>query len=221
MTVSPNRPQSGPSEPERASNPTIDPLSFRRTLGHLATGVTVVTTWGPDGVQGLTANSVTSVSLNPPLILLCIDRRSQTLAHIQAAGVFGVNLLRETQEALSRYYARSWRAPTPPEHRFEEWAGVPHLIGSLGALSCRVAETYDGGDHIILLGRVVGLRVDEPAGRPLLFYRGQYAGLVPHDASPPEAPELLSGEQFHVYYGEWSHEDDTQRPGPPPSPWFS
>lgn len=220
MTVTPTNPAPGEGpRPEAYGSPsTVDELAFRRTLGHLATGVTVVTTWGPAGVHGLTANAITSLSLRPPLILMCIDRRSRTLGHLRTEGAFAVNLLRQTQEPLSRYFARSWHAPEPPEHRFEDWAGVPYLIGSLGALSCRVAEVLEGGDHLIVTGRVVGMRIDKPTGRPLLFYRGQYAGLVPHDTSVPEAPELISSDQIRVYYGEWMPEDEERRP--PVHPWF-
>jgi len=83
-----------------------------------------------------------------------------------------------------------------------------------------VAEILDGGDHIIVVGRVVGLRVDDPEGRPLLFYRGRYASLVSHDASPPELPELTSSEHIHVYYGEWSQDESEPAGRPIPAhPW--
>ncbi len=203
---------------ERSASPApVDELAFRRTLGHLATGVTVITTHGDQGVHGMTANAVTSVSLDPPLILVCVDRRARMLRYIQERSAFGVNLLRETQEPLSRFFARSWKASAPPEYRFEEWAGIPYLVGSLGGISCRVYQVLEGGDHAIVLGRVVGLRVDEPAGRPLLFYRGRYAGLVEHQESPPESPELTSPEQIRAYYGEWSQEDEQP---PSPLPWY-
>lgn len=199
----------------------IDALTFRRTMGHLATGVTIVTVYGDDGAHGMTANAVTSVSLHPPLILFCVDRKARTARYVQRANAFAVNILRETQEPLSRFFAGSWRAATPPEHRFEEWAGTPYLIGSLGAISCRLAAMYDGGDHLIVVGRVVGLRVDEPAGQPLLFYRGQYAGLIPHDTSPPESPELMSYDKIRMYYGEWAHDDEDDGPGRAIEPaWF-
>jgi len=199
----------------------IDQLAFRRTLGYLATGVTVISLYSDEGVHGMTANAVMSLSLDPPLILVAIDRRSRTARRIQTARAFCVNILRDTQEPLSRFFARSWRPATPPEHRFTEWAGVPYLVGSLAGISCRVAEILDGGDHIIVVGRVVGLRVDDPEGRPLLFYRGRYASLVSHDDSPPESPELTSSEHIHVYYGEWSQDENEPGAGRPipAHPW--
>lgn len=207
--------------PDRRGKTGVDELTFRRTLGHLATGVTVISTYTDAGVHGMTANAVMSLSLDPPLILVAIDRRARTARHVQTARAFCVNILRDTQEPLSRFFARSWRPSAPPEHRFEEWAGVPYLVGSLGGISCRVAEILDGGDHIIVLGRVVGLRVDDPAGRPLLFYRGRYATLVPHDDSLPESPELTSSHHIRVYYGEWSQGDGEVPPDrpAPPHPW--
>lgn len=208
---------SGPHEAEAEHEHAFDELAFRQTLGHLATGVTVVTVATSQGVYGMTANAVTSVSLSPPLILVCIDRRARLVNFIQENGRFGVNLLRETQEPLSRYFARSWRSEEPPEHRFQEWAGVPHLVGSLGALSCRTSEIVEAGDHLIVIGQVAGLRVDDAYGSPLLYYRGQYAGLIEHELGPPESPELQSGARFQLYHREWEPEDEARHgpPGPP------
>lgn len=198
----------------------FDGLAFRRTLGHLATGVTIVTTRIDGGTHGMTANAVVSVSLNPPLILVCLDRRARMTGYVAASGRFGINLLRESQAPVSRYFARSWRSPQPPEHRFEEWAGVPYLAGSLGALSCRVAQQIDGGDHVIVIARVVGLRLDDPTGAPLLFYRGKYAALTERVAGPAELPELRAAAHFQLYYRDWEPEDEaSQEPSPPGSSW--
>src|SRR6185437_5533383 len=100
------------------------------------------------------------------------------------------SILRESQAPISRYFARSWRSPQPPEHQFEEWAGVPYLVGSLGALSCRTTQVIEGGDHLVVLARVAGIRVDNPTGAPLLYYRGRYAALAERVAGPAESPEL-------------------------------
>lgn len=210
--------QAGPSY-----RPAIDALAFRRTLGHFATGVTVVTIYTDDGIHGMTANAFSSLSLDPPQILICVDRRAHTARYIRSSNAFAVNVLRQTQEPLSRLFANSWRFGSPPEHRLEEWAGAPYLVGSLGALSCRVADVFESGDHLIVVGRVVGLRVDEPNGEPLLFYRGQYGAFVARDDSPPEEPELISYDQIRVYYGEISEteEESTDSDRPVPShPWF-
>ena len=193
----------------------FDNLAFRRTMGHLATGVTLITTRSAEQIHGMTANAVTSVSLDPPLILICLDRRSRMAQYIEESGRFGVNLLDEKQAPISRYFARSWHSPQPPAHRFEEWAGVPFLAGSLGALSCRMTQILDGGDHLVVMARVVGIRVDNPTGTPLIYYRGTYAALVERVPGPAESPELMSPTHFQVYYREWEPEDEArQGPGP-------
>ncbi len=198
----------------------FDGLAYRRTLGHLATGVTIITTRTEDGIHGMTANAVVSVSLNPPLILICLDRRARMKTYIESSGRFGINLLSERQAPMSRYFARSWRSPQPPEHQFEEWAGVPYLAGSMGALSCRVSEHVEGGDHLVVIARVVGLRLDDPTAAPLLFYRGGYAALTDRVAGPAEQPELQSAAHFQLYYRDWEPEDEAgQGPSSPGSTW--
>lgn len=195
-------------QPQAEVQTEFDALAFRRTMGHLATGITVITTETPVGTHGMTANAVTSLSLSPPLMLVCVDRQAHTAEHIRAVDRFGINILSDTQEPLSRLFSGSWREPNPPEHHFEPWAGVQYLAGSLGALSCRVTEILDGGDHIIVIGRVVGLRVDEPGGNPLLYYRGRYVGLAQQD-------NQVAGEQpgpphprFNVCDRNWKQDDD-------------
>ena len=189
----------------------FDTLAFRQTLGYLAAGVTVVSVYVDGEPYGMTANAVTSVSLTPPLVLVCVDRRAHLASRLREAVPFGINILSEAQEPLSRFFARSWQLPVPPAHRFQEWAGMPQLAGSLAAVSCRVSEVLPGGDHIIVLGRVVGVRVDQPNGRPLLYYRGTYASLVDWPDHRPEAPELGTARQFQLYYPEWEPEDADER----------
>jgi flavin reductase (DIM6/NTAB) family NADH-FMN oxidoreductase RutF len=206
----------GPAAGEHA----FDELAFRRTLGHLATGVTVITTRTTERVHGMTANAVTSVSLDPPLILICLDRQSRMARYVEESGRFGINLLDERQAPISRYFARSWHSPQPPEHRFEEWAGVPYLVGSLGALSCRTTQIIEGGDHLVVMARVAGIRVDNPTGAPLLFYRGKYAALAERVAGPAESPELQAPSQFQVFYRDWEPEDEArQGPSSPGPSW--
>ena len=208
-----------PAGPAASEHP-FDGLAFRRTLGHLATGVTLVTTRAAERIHGMTANAVTSVSLDPPLILICLDRRSRMAKFIEQSGQFGINLLDEQQAPISRYFARSWRSPQPPEHRFEEWAGVPYLADSLGALSCRTTQTVDGGDHLIVIARVVGLRVDNPTGAPLLYYRGKYAALTERVTGPAESPELQASSHFQIFYRDWEPEDEArQGPSSPGPSW--
>lgn len=151
----------------------IAPDEFRRVLGHFASGVTVVTTWDANGrPTGFTASAFTSVSLTPPLVLVCVDHRAQTYDALRAHGRFAVSILAADQEAVSRHFASTQlnkfdRVP------FEKGAqGLPVLPASLARLECRTVLTYPGGDHTIFVGEVETAAVGE--GEPLLYYRGHY-----------------------------------------------
>jgi flavin reductase (DIM6/NTAB) family NADH-FMN oxidoreductase RutF len=151
----------------------VDAASFRNACGHFATGVSIVTMAGADGTpHGLTANSFTSVSLDPPLVLVCIERTITTYAAIQQAEGWVVNILTEGQEELCRRFA------TPDIDKFAGVTteagdfGAPRIPGSLAYLSVRRRAEYDGGDHGIFLGEVT--EVEVRGGEPLIFYRGMY-----------------------------------------------
>ncbi|MBS3962656.1 MAG: alpha/beta fold hydrolase [Sandarakinorhabdus sp.] len=154
-----------------------DPRTLRDALGCFATGVTVVTAFAPDGTPiGLTANSFTSVSLIPPLLLVCIDRRAGSLPALELADGFAVNVLHIGQQPTSNRFAR------PGADRFADTAwdtgefGAPVLAGTLAAFECRRHALHDGGDHVILIGEVVKARF-EPRRDPLLYFRGKYRRL--------------------------------------------
>ena len=157
----------------------VDSAEFRRVLGHFVTGVTVLTTRDATGAPaGLTVNAFASVSLEPPLVLVCVDRASDTHALIEAAGYFAVNVLADGQERVSRRFAEgegrtrfdglAWR---------DEVTGAPVLDDALAWVDCRVRSTCDGGDHTIWIGQV--LAGDAREGVPLLFYRGGYGRFTP------------------------------------------
>lgn len=158
----------------------IDPIEFRRVMGHFATGVTVVTTVTPEGAPcGLTANAFCSVSVNPLMVLVCVERGADSHDCIVSAGRFAVNVLAEEGgETLSRRFA-GWDV----EDKFrgvafrEERTGAPVLEDALAWLDCRVAEALAGGDHTIFLGEVVG--ADAREGTPLVYYRGGYGRFAP------------------------------------------
>ncbi len=160
----------------------VTEAAFRHILGHFATGVTVVT--GRDAAgepRGFTANAFTSLSLDPPLVLVCVDERSHTYpALMQEDAVFAVNILAREQESISRLFA-SKRAD-----KFDLIAcrtgalGAPLLEDTLAYLECRVVERHVGGDHVILVGSVQHLGTDDSAVQPLLHYRGEYRSLA-HD----------------------------------------
>jgi flavin reductase (DIM6/NTAB) family NADH-FMN oxidoreductase RutF len=155
----------------------VDPESFRRTLGAYPTGVTVVTAIGPNGPSGATANAVSSLSLEPPMMLACLDRDSRTLTSVRAAGRFGVNALAAGQEDAARRFAR--KDPEPSKWEGVEWSereGCPRLHEALMWVACELRDLIDGGDHLILTGNV--LEAESREGRPLIFHRGEYRDLL-------------------------------------------
>ncbi len=147
-----------------------DRRRLRDAFGCFGTGVTIVSAAGPGGAPvGITANSFTSVSLDPPLLLFCLARGSRRLAAFEAAERFGVSVLHAGQEALSVAYAVS--QPGPATWRLEQ--GVPVLDDAMASFVCAREAVHDGGDHLIFVGRVLSLAFD-PAQDPLIFFQGRY-----------------------------------------------
>lgn len=146
-------------------------------MGNFTTGITVVTTIGPDGVPyGLTVNSFTSVSLDPILVLVCLDNRLTGLQAFKDSKVFGVSILSEAQEDLSRMFAKK-DSVRPASIYVAGKTGVPLLRDALGTLECETVAIYPGGDHQIFLGEVKAAEMMETHG-PLLYFRGKYQRLV-------------------------------------------
>jgi len=158
----------------------IDAAELRKVLGQFATGVTVVTTRVDGAPLGMTANSFTSVSLDPPLVLFCADKRARAGMAVGTAGCFAINVLGEDQRHLSDLFAGKGtddeRAALLAESGEKAVTGAPILPGALGWLDCRLDRAIDAGDHVIFLGEVVATGAGEP-GEPLLYYRGSYQGL--------------------------------------------
>jgi flavin reductase (DIM6/NTAB) family NADH-FMN oxidoreductase RutF len=179
----------------------IEKIFFRQVMGHFTTGVTIVTTSSKGVLAGLTVNSFCSVSLEPPLVLICVDLHSSTLPMFRESGVFAVNMLTEEQEELSRCFA------TPNKDRFGAFChapnytvatGAPVLTDVLAFVDARIVAEYPGGDHAIFLGQVEAIGFEgkvlfineedsqlyHQSGRnghtairnekPLAYYRGQY-----------------------------------------------
>ncbi|HEX5598368.1 MAG TPA: flavin reductase [Micromonosporaceae bacterium] len=150
----------------------IDPTVFRHVVSHLASGVTVVTTSGPSGDHGMTASSVTSLSLAPPMMLICLNRAAPTSAAVSQAGAYAVNVLGLGHEDLAQQFA------APSEDKFRGVAvtrgslGLPILRDALAHIECRVVEEVTGGTHTIFLGRVV--RATARDGQPLTYFRGGF-----------------------------------------------
>lgn len=149
----------------------MDSRAFRNALGQFATGVTVVSIKDGDDVHGMTANSFTSVSLDPPLILICVHKDNTTHRLIEEKQAFAVSVLSENHEAVSRYYAGD-RSIDLTARWSEEKTNSPVLSDALAWYDCRLWQAYDGGDHTIYVGEV--LEFDAPGGRPLLFFGGRY-----------------------------------------------
>ena len=159
-----------------------DQRSYRAALGGFATGVTVVSTAAHDGFHATTANSFTSVSLSPRLVLVCLTTGSTTLTRILGSGFFAVSVLTTAQEDLSRHFASRDRAPGSAGFAGTRFTldrhGCPRFSGSAATFACRVHEALPGGDHVILVGEVAAYTA-QPGQDPLLFHEGRYAQLEP------------------------------------------
>ena len=158
----------------------VDPQEYRSIIGTFATGVTVITSAAGDELQGMTANAVTSLSLDPVMLLICVDKGSHTHDVLDRGGVFAVNILGEHQEDISRLFAKRGEPEIgslrgQPFRRGE--TGAPILEDCLAFMECRVRSVLDGGDHSIFLGEVVNESMVSE-GRPLVFFRGKYRALT-------------------------------------------
>jgi flavin reductase (DIM6/NTAB) family NADH-FMN oxidoreductase RutF len=153
--------------------PSIDPAHLRRALGMFATGVLIVTTRSGERVHGMTANSFTSVSLSPPLVLICIDHRATMKQALHESGHYGLSILAHDQQHLSRHF--SSRNSSDLEVRFEDLEGIPVIENALAQFSCRITQAPDAGDHLIFIGEITGYRHSE--GEPLLYFGGGYKEL--------------------------------------------
>jgi flavin reductase len=153
---------------------------FRKAMGCFATGVTIVTVDLDGEVHGMTANALASVSLDPPLLLVCVDHSARTHAHLRARKRFGINILAEHQQPISQYYARTdysqERAEQEAGARFDRTRhGTPILQGALAYLECMLQSTQEAGDHTIFIAAVEDVVVH--TGQPLLFFRSKYREL--------------------------------------------
>jgi len=153
-----------------------DPAGFRAAIGLLPTGVTVVAASGPGGPAGATANAVSSLSIEPMLMLACLDRGSRTLLAVQAANRFGISVLHAGQEPIARAFATK----APPAEKWEgvPWSdrdGVPMIDDALAFVACDLRDVIAGGDHVIVTGEVTALETSE--GDPLVFHGGEYRPL--------------------------------------------
>jgi len=155
-----------------------DQEQFRRAMGCFATGVTIITVDYEGGVQGMTANAFSSVSLDPLLVLVCVDQKTKTHAHLHARKRFGINVLAENQRLISEHYADPARVEPWTEARFDRTEhGTPVLHGALAYLECRLQHAQDAGDHTIFIAEVEDVVVR--SGQPLIYFRTAYHKLGP------------------------------------------
>lgn len=159
-----------------AAASTIDQAQFRTVLGHFATGVTVITAMYGGAPVGMAANSFTSVSLDPPLVLFCAGKSSTTWPQIEQAGAFAVNILAADQEHVSRLFAAKGADRFDGVGYGHGTTGSPLIDGALAFLDCRITAQHDAGDHLIVVGEVVEMGLGGDAA-PLLFFRGGYGQL--------------------------------------------
>jgi len=147
-------------------------------MGMLPTGVTVVSATGPEGPAGATANAVCSLSIEPMLMLACLDRGSRTLLAVQAANRFGISVLHAGQEEIARAFAT--KAPVADKWAGVPWTkrdGAPAIDGALAFVACDLRDVIAGGDHVIVTGEVTALETSDDESPPLVFHGGAYRPL--------------------------------------------
>lgn len=155
-----------------------DPNEFRQTVGLLPTGVTVVSAFGPSGPAGATASAVCSLSLDPMMMLVCLDLGSRSLAVVREAGRFGISVLGESQRDAAEIFAtKSSQAEKWATVRWQERLQVPIIENSLAHVVCDLAEVIPGGDHVIVTGEVLAVEADDDPGEPLIYHGGLFRRL--------------------------------------------
>ena len=166
------------------------------------TGVAVIATAVGDQLHAMTANAVTSLSLDPMLVLFCPAKRARFSHTLERANGFSINFLRDEQESLSTFFAGGWKDPVPPHYRFVAANPAPRLEGCLASLMCSKRDVHDGGDHWLVILEVRQLHRGVDPLRPLLFFRGQYRRL--DDRQGTSAPDLADAadEPAQIYHHE-------------------
>ena len=151
----------------------VDGQLFRRVMGRFATGVTVITAEQDGAVRGMTANAFMSGSLNPPLCIISVAKKARLHAALLTAGHFGVSILAQGQEGISRHFAR--QGAEQPDLAFDHLESVPVLAGVAAVIAADIAARHDCGDHSLFIGHIIGMRDEERP--PLVFHGGKYATL--------------------------------------------
>jgi flavin reductase (DIM6/NTAB) family NADH-FMN oxidoreductase RutF len=179
---------------------TLQAKEFRDALGLFATGVAVIATQVEGRVHAMTANAVSSLSLDPMLVLFCPGKKARFSELLPAASHYSINFLRDDQQALSTYFAGVWKDPSAPPFRFVEVGQFRRLEGALSSLLCVRHQVLDGGDHWLVTARVEAAHRGIEPYRPLMFFRGQYRSIDLSAGVP--APDLAAtaDEPAQMYY---------------------
>jgi len=169
-------------------------------MGLFPTGVAVIVARAGDETLAMTANAVMSVSLDPMLVMFSPGKRTRLAQAIGRIGGFSVNFLRDDQQALSNYFAGSWKEPQPPPFRFVPSRCAARLEGALASVDCTIEQVSEAGDHWLVTGRVIDLHMGIPPHRPLVFFGGRYRNIDLSESAP--APDLTDVQDVpaHVFY---------------------
>jgi 3-hydroxy-9,10-secoandrosta-1,3,5(10)-triene-9,17-dione monooxygenase reductase component len=174
---------------------------FRDTIGLFATGVAVVIAEAGDEPLAMTVNAVSSVSLDPMLVLFCPGKQTRIAQHIERLAGFTINILRHEQQALSTYFAGSWRENEPaPPFRLVPSKSAPRLEGALACIDCTKHQIIEAGDHWLVLGRVIELHTGVQPHRPLLFYSGRYRPVDFTESTPAHDLTTVPDEPARIFY---------------------
>ena len=172
----------------------LDTKQYLDTIGSLASGVTVITTEANGHPHGMTATAVTSLSLSPMLIAVSVSKKAKLAEFLKPGVPFSVNILREEQANISNHFAGAIKThERAAEIRFVAWDGGSRLDDCLAALGCEVAEIHEGGDHWMVIGRVLHLYQGHEPRQPLLYFRGRYGRLEAGGALAPERGDFDQG----------------------------
>lgn len=188
----------------------VDQTAFRQAMGEFATGITVITIQREDVIHGMTANAFSSLSLDPPLVLFCVGKKTRMARLLQGVDGFAISILSADQQGIASHFAGSPAFGGDEVEILRRGPVAPLVPGSLVGLSCTIEALHEGGDHWIIVGKVV--EVHEPEGGiprpPLLFFRSRYAQLQMPREPRPVRHEHWSNDAIRIYHEEWSADLD-------------
>lgn len=188
-----------------SDQPSVSPETFKRAMSQFATGVTVVMVQRGEVMHGMTANAFTSLSIDPPLVLFCVAKRARMAGFLEGAQGFAINVLSADQETISNHFAGRPVMEGDDIGSLRRGPVAPLVPGALVSISCEVDSVHEGGDHWIVVGKVIEIHEPEAeAGRPpLVYFRSRYASLIERPRGR-EQRVSWSNEAIRIYHDEWS-----------------